>query len=67
MAFARYLKLGDQWSVDWRDRWVESLAEGMDEGRIGEGFFEPMVRQHRASLGTRGHYCELVISPFFLS
>lgn len=60
MAFARYLKLGDDWSADWRERWVEPVAEGMDERVLSEGFFDPMQRQHRVAVGEKKHYCELI-------
>jgi len=42
---------------DWRFRWGGELAEGMDEHAVGVDFFEPMERQHAATINGRKHYC----------
>ncbi|RDW58616.1 hypothetical protein BP6252_13092 [Coleophoma cylindrospora] len=40
----------------WQERWVKELAEDMDIEIVSGEFFEPMERQHTATMQDRPHY-----------
>lgn len=45
----------------WEERWLGDelkLAEGMSMEVMGDGFFEPMQRQHEVVIGGRRHFCK---------
>ncbi|KAE8453337.1 hypothetical protein EG329_011405 [Mollisiaceae sp. DMI_Dod_QoI] len=56
VSFARYFKLDENWSEDWKTRWWPELGEGMSEEILGPAFFDPMARQHRVAMERRPHY-----------
>ena len=65
VALIRLLKYGEgEYEMDWTTRWPLPLVEGMSEQVMGEGFFEPMARQHVSAMGERGHFRELLF--FFI-
>ncbi|KAE9380720.1 acyl-CoA N-acyltransferase [Stipitochalara longipes BDJ] len=57
VAFGRWFRYAEgEFEVDWRTRWEPVLPEDMKIEMLGKGFFDPMVRQHKAVMGARAHY-----------
>jgi hypothetical protein len=58
VAFGRYFKYAEgEFDQDWKTRWEPELAVDMKDEMVGEAFFDPMARQHRAVIGERAHWC----------
>jgi len=64
VAFGRWFRYGQgEFEEDWRSRWEPVLAEDMKPEKVGEGFLDPMARQHRAVMEERAHYCMSLATP----
>jgi len=64
VAMGRYFRYAEgEFDDDWRARWEPNLAEDMMEEMVGNAFFNPMARQHRAAVGERAHWCMYPFSP----
>ena len=66
VALGRYFRYAEgEFDEDWRTRWEPDVPEDMKVEMLGDVFFDPMARQHRAAMGRRAHWCMSRSTPFF--
>jgi hypothetical protein len=66
VALGRYFRYHEgEFDENWTTRWEPELPEDMKVEILGDGFFNPMARQHRAVMGRRAHWCMSRPTPFF--
>jgi hypothetical protein len=66
VALGRYFRYDEgEFDEDWTTRWEPELPEDMKVEILGDGFFDPMARQHRAVMGRRAHWCMSRSTSFF--
>jgi hypothetical protein len=66
VALGRYFRYDEgEFDEDWTTRWEPELPEDMKVEILGDVFFNPMARQHRAVMGRRAHWCMSRPTSFF--